>query len=141
MASFKKLQTRAAHDAGALLNVLDQSGEPTGETIRVRGVDSDAFAVANRKAQRALLAYIEKNPKATGTPEYDEFVENNTRELRASLVMEWSFEEPCTKENVLDLFREAPYLAKAVDEFAGKRGNFVSSSPSSSETTPSSSST
>lgn len=141
MPSFKKLYTLEGSNAGAVLNLKDVRGQETGDWIKVRGHDSEDFQRANRRMRRELLQYLEKKgATAKATDEYLDFTSGQQRELQASLVMEWSFEEPCTKENVLELFKNAPDVAEQVDAFSGKRERFVSASSSNSEPTPASSS-
>lgn len=140
--SFRKLATRTLHNEGAILKVLGPDGKDTGETIRVRGVDSDEFRRVDSESRRALIRYLaDKDEKARDTQEFLTFSEDNRLKLQAALVVDWSFEEPCDEANKLELLREAPYIAKQVDEFAGKRSNFISSSQEPSEPTASSSST
>lgn len=144
MASFKKLQTRESANNGASLIVLDAEGNDSGERITVFGVDSDAFRKAERRHRRKLLSFLDGkagDKKLTESPEYVSFVEKAETELQAALIKDWTFEEPCTEENKLQLLQEAPYIARQVDEFAGKRSNFVKPVPASSSDTSSSSST
>ena len=79
--------------------------------------------------------------KARDSDEFNKFTEEGRLKLQAALIVDWSFEEPCTEDNKLELLREAPYIAKQVDEFAGKRSNFIKASQEPSEPTQSISST
>ena len=54
-------------------------------------------------------------------------MEQQQKEMQASLVSAWSFEEPCEQANVLELFKCAPYVAEQVEAHASKRGQFVKS--------------
>lgn len=133
MSSIKQRFTREGANLGAVLNLTDDNGKETGDWIKCRGIDSDAFQRQNRIMRRDLLAYQEKAggiEKCRASEEYQDYVREQTVKLRASLVMEWSFDEPCTPENVALLFTEAPGIAEEVDQFAGKRGKFVKPLPS-----------
>lgn len=136
MSSIKSLYTREAANTGITIKVVGPDGKETGDTIKVRGADSDVFQRAMRKGRREMLAFLEsKGDKVRGTDAYQEFVDKQKLELQATLVMEWSFEEPCTAENVIALFTNAPDVAAQVDEAAGKRDRFASTLPKVSEPT------
>ncbi len=125
--SFKALFTRGGANAGAVMEVLGPDGKKTEHWIRVRGVDSDEFQKAHALMRRRLMEYIEQHGTDIKKDEaYQEHLANLRREHQASLVMDWSFEEPCTKEAAIELFTNARYIAEQVDEFAGKRDRFVS---------------
>jgi hypothetical protein len=144
MASFKQLTTRALHNEGAVLNVVGPDGKATGETIRVRGVDSDEFRRVDSASRRDMIRFLSEKgdaDKARDSDEFNKFTEEGRLKLQAALIVDWSFEEPCTEDNKLELLREAPYIAKQVDEFAGKRSNFIKASQEPSEPTQSTSST
>lgn len=132
MASFRKHNTKTLANAGVKLILKDAHGKDTEDWILVRGADSDAFQLAARKSRVATLDYLEKHgAEARKTEAYISFtVEENTR-LQAHFVADWSFDEPCTVDNVVELFASAPGIAEQVDAFAGQRGKFVSDSPKS----------
>lgn len=139
MSSFKQYHTRTGANAGAELKLLNPAGKPTGDTIRVRGTDSDAFQAARGRMRQALLGYLEEHGLETkSSEEYRAFTAQEQLKLQASLVMSWSFEEACTIENVIELFSNAPDVADQVDTFAGKRDRFVSALPTSCEPSPTS---
>ena len=106
--------------------INDASGKPTTDWITVLGSDSDAFQRASKRMRVETLAFLEiKGEGVRGTDEHADFVIAQSRVMRASLVKAWSFDEPCTPENVLELFKHAPYIAEQVDEFGSKRATFV----------------
>jgi hypothetical protein len=125
--SFRKYGTLAQANAGAVMKVNGPDGKETEDWMKVRGIDSDAFQKANRDMRRDIFSYLEeKGTDVKGTDEYLKFTFDAQRKLQASLVMDWSFEEPCTVDNVVELFTQAPYIAEQVDSFASKRSRFVS---------------
>jgi hypothetical protein len=139
MSSFEIYKTRKGANAGAKMRVLAPNGKETGDTITVRGSDSDIFQRAKRKANRALTDFLEdKGIDARGSDEYLDFQTQQQILLQSALVVDWSFEEPCTPDAVVELLTEAPDVARQIDEFASKRERFVSASPMPCEPSPSS---
>jgi len=96
------------------------TGEPSGMTLHVLGLESDAF-------RAALATKHRRNAEILTLPEEDQAaaLEDAELELFASLVSGWSFDEPFTVEGVKQLLSEAPQIKQAVDQFAGKRSNFM----------------
>lgn len=128
MSSYKKLHILEQANEGIRLALKGPSGDLTEDWITVRGIDSDVFQHANKNMRRKLLGYLEeKGLSAKDSPEYVDMMIQQTRELQASLVVAWSFDEPCTNENILELFTNAPYIAEQVDLHASKRELFVKS--------------
>lgn len=124
--SFRALNTRSKSNEGIKVSLKDTDDKPTEDWLRVRGIDSDVFQHENRRMRANVLGYLEKHGLAAkDTPEYVDFTLSEQRKLQACLVSEWSFEEPCTSENVNALFLDAPYIAAQVDEAASKRSQFV----------------
>lgn len=120
--------TLAGSNKGRRLTLDGPDGKPTTAWIDVRGIDSEVFQLANNTQRRAMVEYLEQHgdtPKIRETPEFVAWVAEQQRKLRASLVIAWSFEEPCTEANVLELFKNAPDVAQQVDIFASKRGQFA----------------
>lgn len=111
-------------EEGKPMDVLFPNGEKTGETITVIGADSESFraalAVARRKEIDAMGDGDSKAKPETLAKKQDE----TKRELIATLVKDWTFDEPCTKESVNMLFKNAPYILEQVDTFAANRRNF-----------------
>lgn len=56
--------------------------------------------------------------------EREKALEEGTLEMRAALISEWSFDMPCTVENISNFLREAPQIADEVDKFASRRAFF-----------------
>ena len=98
-------------------------GTDTGETLTVRGADSVEFrkaqAASNRRGMDLLRDKKKLNPDDLAIKQQDSITE-----LISSLVCGWSFESECTKENVIELFKNAPQIQELVDQAAGDRRNF-----------------
>jgi hypothetical protein len=115
----EEFMTRAKANEGRAIPLYAADGRLTAHWVRVRGVDSDAFRLAQTKQMRrtaeiASLPEIEKEPA----------IEDAKLEMTASLVIDWSFDMPCTHENVKNFLREAPQIAAAIDKFASRRTFF-----------------
>jgi hypothetical protein len=111
-------------EEGKPMDVLFPNGQKTGETITVLGADSESFrsamAIARRKEIDAMGDGDAKAKPETLAKKQDEI----KVELISNLVKDWTFEEPCTKESVMMLFRNAPYILEQIDTFAANRRNF-----------------
>lgn len=126
MNSFTKYNTLDGANEGARLDLLDADGKHTEDWLHILGTDSQAFQIANRNMRRKLFAFIEeKGEKVKLTDAYAEFTLAEQRYLQAVLVKGWSFDEPCTPENVVSLLTLAPYVGEQIDEFSSKRSRFV----------------
>jgi hypothetical protein len=123
----KELFTRTKHNEGVCVEIKDEAGAVLG-WLRVRGLDSDAYRKAhdtfNRemvrlasavraKADAPLLAATQAEKDAAALTE------------RVALVADWSFEDPCTPENITLLLQEAPYLSDRVYYAANDRDRFL----------------
>lgn len=125
--SFKSYNTLAAANAGLQMSIKGPDGKETEDWIKVRGIDSEAFQQASRTMRREVMLYLEdKGSQSRVTEEYLKFTSDQQLKMQAALVLEWSFEEPCTVDNVVELFKSAPYIAEQVDAFSSKRERFVS---------------
>ena len=111
--------TRQHANEGVKLPLSLPDGTPTEHYITIRGVDSDAFrmaeAVQNRKA--ASIAAMDE-------PERLKAIQDSKNELLASLVIGWSFDKECTTKNVVEFLTEAPQIADQIDTVAGRRALF-----------------
>ncbi len=113
-------------------------GTPSPHRIRIRGIDSDAFKLAKADSARRLMELMANREKAK-IDEVDH--DQEQRKLLSTLVIGWTFNEPCTPENVVKLLREAPQLAEQIDRIAGRRHHFFpKGSPNSTPSLPTSSS-
>lgn len=131
-----KFFTRKAHNEGIKLPLILPSGEETEHWLRIRGIDSDVFKAANAEVKRKMLMkaqdVLEKGGPDAKAAFSDTEREEGRLEVLASLVITWSFEAPCEKENIMNFLREAPQIASKIDELAGNRRLFFLTSSNSS---------
>jgi hypothetical protein len=130
--------TRQRANEGVELPLDLPDGTPTAHRIRVRGVDSDAFQAAEAESKRRLSELVIS--RKLSAPGAGDFAAERII-LLSALVIGWTFDAPCTPENVQGLLREAPQLADQIDRIAARRSLFfVKSSASSTASQQSSSS-
>lgn len=127
-ASMSDFFTREKANNGIKVPLFMPNGSMTDQWLLLRGVDSDEFRLADVQAKRdaVRLAAIPE------TKDRDQAIYDLTIRLTAVLVADWSFDEECTLENVINFFKEAPQIAHAVDVTAGDRGYFFTQGLSSS---------
>lgn len=128
--------TRASANAGILLPLYRPDGTKSEHWLRILGVDSDAFRVADSTHRRDALRIVQIQDKV----ERAQAIEDSKRRLIASLVVDWSFEAPCTADEVEKFLREAPQIMDAIDTAAGRRALFLGAGSSSSQPSQSTSS-
>lgn len=104
---------------------------PSGQWIRIRGVDSDQFRDAEASSRRKLRE-LAGDPKADLTQAY----RDGLIDVMSSLVISWSFDEECTPQNVKKFLREAPQIADNINQLATRRKLFFKNGSNSSENTP-----
>lgn len=124
--------TRQRANEGIELPLALPDGTPTPHLIRIRGVDSDAYRQAEADSRRRLL---EAAANQADKAKLSEMISSAIVELTAHLVVNWTFDTPCTYENVVKFLREAPQICDTIDRFAAKRSLFfklgsLNSSPS-----------
>jgi hypothetical protein len=119
MTDMKKFFTREKASEGIQVDLFEPGAEePSGQWLRVRGVDSDEFRQAEVETKRRQRESI-----ASGKQPLDTHLEE-MRILIASLVAGWSFPEECTQEAVVEFFRQAPQIQEVVNQLAAKRSLF-----------------
>lgn len=112
--------TRQRANEGVELALTLPDGTATKHSIRIRGIDSDAFKEAEANQRRRVY-------EATAEQDKDKLgkVLTDIRlETQAALVISWTFEDPCTTENVKQLFRDAPQIGEEIDRLASRRALF-----------------
>lgn len=134
--SMEKFFTREKANLGIQVPLYyPGTNEPSGEWVRVVGMESDRFRKAEHEAKRKAVE-IRSMDEADRT----EAQLNIRRGVVASLIVDWSFPQECTHENVVEFLREAPQIEEAVNTIAGKRHLFFVKGSSGSVNTPDSSS-
>ena len=120
MADKSKYFTRSRANAGVILNIKTPEGGDAGDWLRVLGVDSDAFRDAKTATHRNLMVIAQMpTPEERKAATVDEELR-----LTATLVSGWSFDDPCTETSVLDFLREAPQVARQIDDLVYNRDRF-----------------
>jgi hypothetical protein len=118
----EQFYTAAAAEEGVELPLYLPNGEKTEYFLRVRGIDSDKFRIADAQSKRGavVIAAIDDDEKRTKA------LLDMRIKLAATLVIDWNLSEPCTLANVEKLFRNAPQLLEMVDRVASQRSLFFS---------------
>jgi len=113
----ENLYTLDLHEAGAEMQVKDESGKPLEMYISIVGVDSKAWKKASSELRRAVFA---------GGDSEDERIKTIV-----SCTIGWrGFESKgkeleFTEENIKGLYVNAPYILDQIDVFVGDRANFT----------------
>lgn len=124
--------TRERANEGIEIPLYLPDGTKTEHWLRIRGIDSDHFRLAEAESKReAMRVAMIEDPL-----ERAKAIADIKLSLIAELVISWSFEKECTHENVKEFFRQAPQIADAVDQVASKRALFFAKRSSSSLSTP-----
>jgi len=112
MSNIERFYTLDQSNAGKILYLEELDGTLSTDWVRVLGADSDQYEDALTKERNALSS---DNPSE---------VKDASRRLYASLVVEWSFDLPCTPENVGKLFANSPFVRRQVIRFVDDRRSF-----------------
>lgn len=112
--------TSATASEGVRMPLYDPLGRKTEHWLHIIGSDSEEFRIADSAAKRRAVEL----GNLTTERERDEAVLSLTRELTAVLVKDWSFDRPCTLENVVEFFRQAPQIQRSVNTSAVNRALF-----------------
>lgn len=124
--------TRERANEGVEVPLYLPSGEKSPHWLRIRGVDSDHFRLAEADSRRKAIEIA-----AIDDPvERAKAIAEAKLDLIAELVIDWSFEEECTHARVKEFFRQAPQIADAVDQVASRRALFFGERSSSSQDSP-----
>lgn len=124
--------TRTRANEGIDIPLVLPDGTRSEHWIKIRGVDSDEFRLADAAERRKgmEIAMMES------TLEKAVAIEEAKTSLIASLIISWSFEQECTTENIKKLLREAPQISDAIDTVASRRSLFFERKSAPSKTTP-----
>lgn len=116
----KEFYTRIKANEGRVLPLFLPTGEATKHSLTIAGIDSDTFRNADAHNRRAVLDL----DKELTVDERTQAVEDLRIDLIASTVISWTFEDKCTRANVVKLFKEAPQICEAVNQYAANRKAF-----------------
>jgi hypothetical protein len=115
-------------ESGIDLPLYLPSGEKSDFFIKIRGVDSEKFRIAEAQAKRRAVHVAQiDNEDARTKAILDERVV-----LACALVISWNLPEECNQKNIAELFTKAPQLLDMVDRIAGQRSLFFSKKQTSS---------
>lgn len=119
--SLKDFYTREFANDGAKMFLQNPDGTISKEKFFiVHGVDSDVYREAKSEAYRKAIEIGQISDLKVRA----EALKNSTLEMFAALVKSWNFEEPMTKEALMEFFVESPNNADRIDRFASERSNF-----------------
>lgn len=124
----------ALAEAGAVLELADEHGRPTGAKITLKGADSDTYQDAARDQQRKRSAAMTKNRRFGFKMPTPEELEADAIDLLAIATQSWDgiqsapgVSMPCTVENARALYRKRPDIREQADAFVNERLNFLPS--------------
>lgn len=126
-----QFHTRTKSGEGVSVPLMLPDGSPTEHWVKVRGVDSDEYRRADSRARRRAIDIAQEKDEA----KREDMIEDTKLDVLAVLVADWSFDKPCTSEEVKAFLREAPQVADLVDKTAYKRALFFAKSSTPSSTT------
>lgn len=107
----KDFYTRPESDKGVKFHLVGPDGTQSDEWLLVAGAESLRYEKTHRDTVKAIIA---------GS---DSLEQGNI--LLAALIIDWSFEDECTSEIVLDFLQNAPYIKVDLDRFVVNRANFL----------------
>ena len=117
--NIEDLYTVEKHESGAEMQVKDENGKKLDMYITIAGIDSKLFRKVKSKLRSDILS--KKNIDA------DKLKENAVSDItlgwRGFLSGETELE--FSREKVLQLYQNAPYVLDQVDEFCNDRTNFT----------------
>ncbi len=113
--------TRQRANEGIELPLYLPTGEKTAHVLRIRGIDSDAFKTEEAESRRRLLdlAAADLNKAVQASVAQEEKLA-----ILSALVISWTFDMPCTRENVRRFLQEAPQIADQIDRLSSRRQLF-----------------
>lgn len=116
--SMSDFHSRKKANEGKKLLLKTPEGIVTEHWFRVVNCDSDVMVKAHADSRTAAV-----ENKMSANPD-KEFSRKAALELVASAVVEWSFEEPLSKEAVREFLTEAPHIQSDVDDLIYDRKAF-----------------
>lgn len=120
MTGMTEFYTSQSAEDGVTIPLYKPDGSKSDHSIKIRGVDSEVFRIAETLAKRKAVdigRLTDENERAAAAL-------NARIELAASLVIGWTFDEKCTHQNVVRFFQNAPQIVDMVDRIAGDRSLF-----------------
>jgi hypothetical protein len=111
--------TREKSNEGISVPLLLPDGSDSGESITIRGVDSDHFrkAQVERSKKNLLILQLPEEEQQDARDKAD-------TELLAELVGGWTMETEFNQENTVRLLTESPMIRGLVDSTSARRASF-----------------
>ena len=117
-------RTRDKANAGMRINLPHPvTGEDTEHWVKVLSIDSDAYQKANTIAMRKATSIQLMDSDS----ERADAINDNSLDIIASLVVEWSFDAECTFKNVRQFLVDAPQIRSIINTKAADRAAFLQS--------------
>jgi len=113
--------TVPASEAGIKLPLLMLDGTDSGQWIMVKGPDSLAY----RKAADVLNRRRVEIMTIEDFEERERVADDVLADSRAPLIMAWSFDEPLTLDAAREFLRNAPMIARQIEQASGDRRRFT----------------
>lgn len=107
----EEFYTRKLSDEGIKFPLEAPDGTQSDEWLIVAGVESARY-------EKAYVDTMKATVKGADLTEQSNI-------LLASLVIDWSFEEPCIVDNVVVFLMNVPYIKIDLDRFVADRTNFL----------------
>lgn len=135
MASFHDLNIAAKANAGievpVVLPCADASeGIPTGDVLTVLSIFSDRFRKAESEGYRHIRECVrnaEAKDQKIDNSVYEEVALNSI----AQLVSDWTYDEPCTPENVKTFLVANPHMYDLINRIAADHAVFFTNAATS----------
>lgn len=121
MSNMDRYRTREKANIARRVPLYDPAtGEATEDWLDVRSSMSDAFKRARAEALQAA-SDIAMDPDVAGREEALARVQSR---MHAALVADWSFDVPCTEENVAEFLHDSPHVTSLVVGIADRGALF-----------------
>lgn len=112
MSGMDRYRTRTKANSTKRIPLYDPAtGKPTEDWIEIRSSMSDAFKHAKNRAMQEASDFA---ASAGDEDERNEALAQVQARMHASLVADWSFDEPCTPANVAAFLLESPHVTALV---------------------------
>lgn len=115
----KSLHTAEAHEEGAEMQIRGPDGVLIDAFITLVGRDSKTWRDTNRKYERIILMADKDDDRDMEAAALSEAV------ISWRGLIDDGKDYACNPKNAYDLFINAPYIKDQVNEFVGKRANFM----------------
>ena len=112
--------TREIANEGRRVDLVHPDGTPSEHWLQIRGMDADAFKIAETGAKREAveISQIDDDKKRAVA------IADVELKTIAALIADWSFDQKCTSKEVVKFLREAPQIAEMVNRYAARRSLF-----------------